>query len=333
MEEGADRVAIGRRREVERVGAAVAQRRLDAEVGAGVLADDEHPAQRGDAIAQRVRLGPAVLVELRLGDDEDGGARRVEQVGEGVDVEQVVERARHARHLRAEQQGGQARQGRRQERDDAFRGRDAERAEQVRRARDLGEQLAVGERDADVVRVLGAQHGQRLALAAVQRGGAEHVEQVARGDELVVRARLDRLDVLDAAHRADRPCGFQRAFHRRLARSAQRRRQALLEQALGDLAVEVARQRLGADGPGLGHGVVGDARGAEGLQGGGARLLADRAHADEGVHALAEHRAGNADERRLDHLRMLGKHVLDRGAVDLEAAAVDHVLLRSSTRT
>ena len=47
---------------------------------------------------------------------------------------------------------------------------------------------------------------------------------------------------------------------------------------------------------------------------------------DEGVNALAKHRAGLGHDRDLDDGGMFEQDVLDLGSVDLEPAAVDHVL-------
>src|SRR6266513_371606 len=41
----------------------------------------------------------------------------------------------------------------------------------------------------------------------------------------------------------------------------------------------------------------------------------------------AGHRTGFGDDRALDHARMTGEHRFDLGGIDLQAAAVDHVLL------
>ncbi len=45
------------------------------------------------------------------------------------------------------------------------------------------------------------------------------------------------------------------------------------------------------------------------------------------MHALAQHRARLCDDRALDDAGMTGKHGFDLGGIDLQAAAVDHVLL------
>ena len=44
------------------------------------------------------------------------------------------------------------------------------------------------------------------------------------------------------------------------------------------------------------------------------------------MNALAEHRAWLGHDRDLDDSRMFEQHVLDLGGVDLEPAAVDHIL-------
>src|SRR5258705_11390331 len=45
------------------------------------------------------------------------------------------------------------------------------------------------------------------------------------------------------------------------------------------------------------------------------------------MHALAEYRAGFCDDRALDHIGMAGQHRLHLSGINLEAAAIDHVLL------
>src|SRR3984893_7648381 len=45
------------------------------------------------------------------------------------------------------------------------------------------------------------------------------------------------------------------------------------------------------------------------------------------MHALAEHRTGFCDDGALDHARVAGENGFDLGGIDLQAAAVDHVLL------
>ena len=69
------------------------------------------------------------------------------------------------------------------------------------------------ERDADIGRVRRAQHGQRLAVAAMLRGRQEQVVEVARGHQLVIGTALDGDDVLDRAHVHHRTRGLERPFH------------------------------------------------------------------------------------------------------------------------
>jgi hypothetical protein len=72
------------------------------------------------------------------------------------------------------------------------------------------------------------------------------------------------------------------------------------------------------------HLVVGEQSCAVALQIG--RLHARRGD-HEGVHALAQHRAGLRHHGGLDHARVAHQRVLDLDRIDLVAAAVDHVLL------
>src|SRR5206468_13067450 len=44
------------------------------------------------------------------------------------------------------------------------------------------------------------------------------------------------------------------------------------------------------------------------------------------MHTLAQHRARLGDDRALDHVGVPGQHRLDLRGIDLQAAAVDHVL-------
>jgi O-acetyl-ADP-ribose deacetylase (regulator of RNase III) len=77
----------------------------------------------------------------------------------------------------------------------------------------------------------------------------------------------------------------------------------------------------------LGHLVVGQPRGAVGAQRGASSSRGAPAGVHEGMHPLAQHRAGAADDGRLHHAGPGHQHVLDLDRIDLVAAAVEHVLL------
>ncbi|HUE47025.1 MAG TPA: hypothetical protein VMO81_12305 [Aestuariivirgaceae bacterium] len=94
---------------------------------------------------------------------------------------------------------------------------------------------------------------------------------------------------------------------------------------LDQLAIGVARQRRGSHNEAFRNHVVGEISGAEGGQLIGIESLL--AGDDEGMNALAEHRAGLGDDRGFDDGRMSQKDVLHLDTVNLVAAAIDDVLL------
>src|SRR5215467_8156636 len=99
---------------------------------------------------------------------------------------------------------------------------------------------------------------------------------------------------------ADQRVNRRKSTRHRLSADRLSRSQLLAQLPLHHLAVGVARQRLGGAGVARHH---------------------------HRMHALAEHRAGLRDDRTFDHAGMAREHRFDFGGIDLETAAVDHVLL------
>ena len=60
------------------------------------------------------------------------------------------------------------------------------------------------------------------------------------------------------------------------------------------------------------------------------RVRPRTAQDDEGVHELAAVAVGHADDRGLEHVRVLLQHILDLARVDVEATDEDHLFLPSA---
>src|SRR5215831_9451526 len=123
---------------------------------------------------------------------------------------------------------------------------------------------------------------------------------------------------------ADQRVNRRKSARHRLSADRLSRSRRLAQLPLHHLAVGIARQRLGGERDRFRHLVVGQPLRAPGAQRLGGDGVARHHHR---MHALAEHRAGLRDDRTFDHAGMAREHRFDLGGIDLETAAVDHVLL------
>ena len=157
VKERANGVAIGRQREVERV-ALYGRARVEAckpTALIAVAADHQDVPQRRHAINNRKGFLPQRGIGRGGGNDQHGRLFGDQKVGDGVGIEQKVDRAGDTGDLRAKECWVQGRQGRTQEGHRTAGCRYAERPEKIGRAGYRIEQILVRERDRALIRITG----------------------------------------------------------------------------------------------------------------------------------------------------------------------------------
>ena len=177
--------------------------------GIALAADDQYPLKRRDTVDNRVGLLPERRIVGCGGNDQYRRLFGDQKIGDGVGIEQEVDRAGDPRDLSASESRRNLGQRGAKEGNGAAGRRYAERAKKIGRTRYLIEQSLVRQRDGALIRIAGRHDRQRRPLGMKPRGRLEQLVEIARGYELIVGRSLERLDVGDCR---DGPGKFRRPW-------------------------------------------------------------------------------------------------------------------------
>ena len=149
--------------------------------GIALAADDQYPLKRRHAVDNRVGLLPERRIIGCGGNDQHCRLFGDQEIGDGVGIEQKVDRAGDARDLSANESRRNLGQRRAKEGNGAAGRRYAERAKKIGRARYLFEQSLVRQRDGALFRIAGGHNRERRSLGMKPRGRLEQMVKIARG--------------------------------------------------------------------------------------------------------------------------------------------------------